>query len=188
MDSESGAAAYALVDLLRDTLHITVLGKRLRLQSWRVYAVEALLGGLAGGALAWYVDLLQAEVITAKFKNYAALYYAAQGIPVKEYVVYPLFSKWGAMNLGEVSGGVNLLFCETLSGVINWSVAAPLFSVNLVLLNALLKRSTAPLRHLFTRGGLVEVAEQAFRVQRWGLWMAPIIYSFLRMAPDPNLV
>ena len=182
----SGAAAYALVDLLRDTLHITVLGKRLRLQSWRVYAVEALLGGLAGGALAWYVDLLQAEVIAAKFKNYAALYYAAQGIPVKEYVVYPLFSKWGAMNLGEVSGGVNLLFCETLSGVINWSVAAPLFSVNLVLLNALLKRSTAPLRHLFTRGGLVEVAEQAFRVQRWGLWMAPIIYSFLRMAPDPT--
>jgi cyclic beta-1,2-glucan synthetase len=90
------------------------------------------------------------------------------------------------MNLGEVSGGVNLLFCETLSGVINWSIAAPLFSVNLVLLNALLKRSTAPLKHLFTRGGLVDVAEQAFRVQRWGLWMAPIIYSFLRMAPDPT--
>ena len=182
----AGAAAYALVDLLRDTLHITVQGKRLRLQSWRVYAVEAVLGGLAGGALAWYVDLLQAEVIMAKFKNYAALYYAAQGIPVKEYVVYPLFSKWGAMNLGVVNGGVGLLYSETLSGVINWSVAAPLFSVNLVLLNALLKRSTAPLRHLFTRGGLVEVAEQAFRVQRWGLWMAPIIYSFLRMAPDPT--
>jgi cyclic beta-1,2-glucan synthetase len=182
----AGAGAYALVDLLRDTLHVTVLGKRLRLQSWRVYAVEAALGGLAGGALAWYVDLLQAEVITAKFKNYAALLYAAQGIPVKEYVVYPLFSKWGAMNLGMVDGGVSLLFKETLSGVINWSIAAPLFSVNLVLLNALLQRSTVPLRHLFTRGGLVEVAEQAFRVQRWGLWMAPIIYSFLRMAPDPT--
>ena len=182
----AGAAAYALVDVLRDTLQIRLQRKRLRLQSWRVYGVEAVLGGLAGGALAWYVDLLQAEVIAAKFKNYAALFYAAQGIPVKEYVVYPLFSKWGAMNLGVVDGGVSLFFKETLSGVINWSIAAPLFSVNLVLLNALLKRSTAPLRQLFTRSGLVGVAEQAFRVQRWGLWMAPIIYSFLRMAPDPT--
>ena len=69
--------------------------------------------------------------------------------------------------------------------MIGWSLAAPLFSVNLVLLTALLERSVA-LRGLFTAGGLVGVGEQALRVQRWGLWMAPVIYSFLRLSPEPT--
>ena len=101
-------------------------------------------------------------------------------------MIYPLFSKWGAIDLGEVTGGVKLFFVESLSGVIGWSLAAPLFSVNLVLLTALLQRSAAPLRNLFTAGGLVGVGEQALRVQRWGLWMAPVIYRFLRLSPDPT--
>ena len=33
---------------------------------------------------------------------------------------------------------------------------------------------------------MVGLVEQAIRVLRWGLWMAPVIYSFLRMAPDPT--
>ena len=81
---------------------------------------------------------------------------------------------------------MKLFFVESLSGVIGWSLAAPLFSVNLVLLTALIEKSVAPLRRLFTAGGLVGVGEQALRVQRWGLWMAPVIYSFLRLSPEPT--
>ena len=90
------------------------------------------------------------------------------------------------IDLGSVGGGVRLFFSESLSGVINWSLAAPLFSINLVALTALVQRSPAPLKGLLTKDGVVGVVEQAFRVQRWGLWMAPVIYSFLRMAPDPT--
>ena len=34
--------------------------------------------------------------------------------------------------------------------------------------------------------GVEGLAEQAVRVLRWGLWMAPIINSFLRQSPDPT--
>ena len=108
--------------------------------------------------------------------------------PAPDYVIYPLFSKWGALSLGPAEGGVRLLYNELLSGVINWSLAAPLFSINLVLLTALLQRSLRPIRGLFSARGVVGLVEQAIRVLRWGLWMAPVIYSFLRMAPDPDLV
>jgi len=182
----AGSTAYAGAHLLQDALGIALVGKRKRLQTGRVYLTEAVLGGLAGGALCWYLDTLQTGVVAAKFQEYAALAHAAAGMTVEDYVIYPLFSKWGAMNLGAVDGGVRLLYCESLSGVVNWSIAAPLFSLNLVALTALIQRSLAPLRNLFTRQGLVEMVEQAFRVQRWGLWMAPIIYSFLRLSPDPT--
>ncbi|HEX6011728.1 MAG TPA: hypothetical protein VFY87_07990, partial [Geminicoccaceae bacterium] len=43
-----------------------------------------------------------------------------------------------------------------------------------------------PIKGLFSGQGLVGLVEQAIRVLRWGLWMAPIIYSFLRMTPDPT--
>ena len=70
--------------------------------------------------------------------------------------------------------------------MINWSLAAPLFSINLVFLTALLQQSTGPIRSLFSGQGLVGLVEQAIRVLRWGLWMAPVIYFLLRMAPDPT--
>ena len=66
------------------------------------------------------------------------------------YVIYPLFSKWGAIDLGAATGGVRLLYNESLSGVINWSLAAPLFSINLVLLTALFERSLDPIARLFS--------------------------------------
>jgi cyclic beta-1,2-glucan synthetase len=181
-----GSMAYAATHVLQDAFNIAVVGKRQRLQAGRVYLTEAVLGGLAGGALCWYFDALQTGVLVAKFQKYAALTYGAAGMANEDYVIYPLFSKWGAMRLGAVQGGVKLFYCESLSGVINWSIAAPLFSLNLVALTALVQWSRAPLRNLFTRQGLVEMVEQAFRVQRWGLWMAPIIYSFLRLSPDPT--
>lgn len=180
----AGMSAYAGVDLLRD-LFLMAHGRRRRLQSWRLYALAAALGGVAGGGLAWYVDLPQLQVLTGKFFKYAVLHYPRSGMPVEDYVIYPLFSKWGAMNLGPTPGAARLFYNEALSGVINWSLAAPLFSINFFLLNALLQRSLAPLRELFSRRGMVALVEQALRVLRWGLWMAPVIYSFLRMSPDP---
>jgi cyclic beta-1,2-glucan synthetase len=181
----AGATGYGGVDIVRDIFEV-LTGKRQRLQSWRVYALGIVLGGIAGGGLAWYADRLQLRVLTSKFFKYAALYYPAADKSVSDYIIYPLFSKWGALNLGHIPGGVRLLYNEALSGVINWSLAAPLFSINLVVLNALLQRSSAPLKELFTRKGVVGLIEQAVRVLRWGLWMAPIIYSFLRMSPDPT--
>ncbi|MFZ0131387.1 MAG: hypothetical protein WAK95_02515 [Desulfobacterales bacterium] len=181
----AGATGYGGLDFLKNAFEV-LTGRRQRLQPWRVYALGIILGGVAGGGLAWYADTLQLRVLASKFHKYAALYYPAADKAVADYVIYPLFSKWGALNLGHTPGGVRLLYNEALSGVINWSLAAPLFSINLVVLNAMLQRSTAPLKELFTRQGVVGLVEQAVRVLRWGLWMAPVIYSFLRMSPDPT--
>ncbi len=180
-----GAGAYAGVDLLKDFFDLA-RGYRMRLQTGRPYLAKMLMGAFAGGAIAWYFDALQAATVLAKFHQYAAIANPGAGLPVTDYVIYPLFSKWGATDLGQVVGGSRLLYNEALSGVINWSLAAPLFGVNLVFMNALFTRSLAPVRGLFSRQGLAGVAEQTIRVQRWGLWMAPIIYSFLRLAPIPT--
>jgi hypothetical protein len=150
-----GAVAYSGVDLFRDMVE-SAQGTRKKLQTWKVYAFGALLGGTIGGILAWYFDGPQTSVVAEKLQRYAALFYPASGIEVKDYVTYPLFNKWGATNLGTVVGGVRLLYCEAVAGVVNWAFAAPLFSINLVLLTALLRRSTAPLRELMTPGGFYQ--------------------------------
>lgn len=181
----AGIAAYAGIDILADAVEIG-RGRRRRLQTWRLYALGAFLGGIAGGALAWYVDSSQLATILGKAASYASVHFPADGRPIERYVVYPLFSKWGAQDLGAVPGGVALLYAESLSGVINWSLAAPLFSINLVLLTAIVDRRLRPLEELFSSRGLISLVEQAIRVLRWGLWMAPIIYSFLRLSPDPS--
>ena len=123
-------------------------GERQHLQIWRVYALGALLGGITAGAVAWYLDAAQIAVIAAKLAAYATVHG-----PAPDYIVYPLFSKYGALSLGPAEGGVRLLYNESLSGVINWSLAAPLFSINLVFLTALLQRSTGPIRMPVQRPG-----------------------------------
>jgi cyclic beta-1,2-glucan synthetase len=180
-----GAVAYAGVDLIRDAAQI-LAGRRGQLQSARVYILGAGLGALAGAALASYFDVAQIATVARKFAQYVAVNYPAAGLETAHYVIYPLFSKWGATDLGLVTGGARLFFNESLSGVINWSFAAPLFSINLVLLTALMQRDVGPIHRLLGRSGLSDLVEQAFRVQRWGLWMAPVIYSFLRLAPEPT--
>lgn len=176
-----GVVASAGASLLWDLGEIACR-QRFHLRSWRSYLVAGALGAFVGGAVAWYVDPGQAGVILAKFRQYATVHAQGGG----NYVIYPLFSKWGAMDLGPRGGGAVLLFQESVSGVINWALAAPLFSVNLFVLTALFSRSLAPLRLLASREGAVLVAEGTVRVLRWGLWMAPVIYSFLRIAPDPT--
>lgn len=180
-----GVAAYAGVDLARDAVDLA-RARRRRLQSWRVYALGAVLGGIVGGALAWYVDTPQLATVLDKWARYATVHFPLADRAVESYVVYPLFSKWGAQDLGLVQGGVALFYAESVSGVINWSLAAPLFSINLVLLTAVVERRLRPFEELFSSRGLIALVEQAIRVLRWGLWMAPIIYSFLRLSPDPT--
>ncbi|HEX4889218.1 MAG TPA: glycosyl transferase family 36 [Alphaproteobacteria bacterium] len=180
-----GALIYAGGDLLRDSY--AVLGKHYQyLQTGRVYLLHAALGGIIGGGIAWYFDAAQIAIITQRLNAYATLYFAGAGKSQTDYIIYPLFSRWGELDLGIVQGGARLLYNDSLSGVINWSIAAPLFSFNLVVLTALFERSLNPLRRLFSVNGLTGVMEQTVRVLRWGLWMAPIIQTFLRMAPDPS--
>jgi cyclic beta-1,2-glucan synthetase len=180
-----GALAFGGVDLLFDAARI-ISGERRALQTWRLYALGAVLGGLVAGALGWYFDTPQVGVVVAKFWAYADVNYRETGRALGDFVIYPLFNKYGTVNLGEVAGGVRLFYAESLSGVINWSIAAPLFGVNFLLLSALMDRSLRPIKGLLTGPGLEGLFAQTVRVMRWGLWMAPIINSFLRQSPDPT--
>ena len=171
-----GVLVYAGISLLRD-LKLTASGHG-RVAGVRVYAVEAALGGLVGAALGFYLDAAQTPVITHKL----AAYLKIGGTPVS-YEVYPLLSRWGFLPLGEYAGGARLLWNEALAGVISWGVAAWLFALNRSALLAVMQREWAPLRRVFSREGVTELAEGTIYVLRWGLWMAPIIFTFLRQMP-----
>jgi len=174
-----GALAYGGVDFAFDFAKV-VAGERHTVQTPRLYLLGIILGGLVAGALGWYFDAAQINVVVSKFWAYADVSYDVSKRAVGDYIIYPLFNKYGAVNLGDVRGGTRLFFAESLSGVINWSIAAPLFSINYVLLAALLERNLRPIKGLFSSTGLEGLLEQAVRVMRWGLWMAPVINSFLR--------
>jgi cyclic beta-1,2-glucan synthetase len=116
-----GALAYGGVDLVFDAARIAS-GERRTLQTWRLYGLGILLGGLVAGALGWYFDTAQINVVVAKFWAYADVNYRLTGRALGDFTVYPLFNKYGQVNLGEVAGGVRLFYAESLSGVINWSI------------------------------------------------------------------
>jgi cyclic beta-1,2-glucan synthetase len=180
-----GGLAFAGVDAALDAVELRE-ERRQHLRGWRVYALGAALGGLVAGAIAWYLDSGQVATIVSKFQAYVSLDYRADGRPINAYIIRPLFSKWGATDLGMADGGVRVFYDESLSGVIQWVFAAPLFSINLFFLTALVERSLKPLRQLASFEGLDLLIENAVRVLRWGLWMAPVIYSFLKASPDPT--
>ncbi|MGD1037892.1 MAG: glycosyl transferase family 36 [Roseiarcus sp.] len=180
-----GAFAYAGVDMLFDAARIAA-GERRKLQTWRLYALGVGLGGFVAGALGWYFDAPQLAVVVNKFWAYADINYRLSGRSLADFVTYPLFNKYGMMNLGEVAGGVRLFYAESISGVINWSLAAPLFAINAVLLAALLDRSLAPIKGLLSGAGVQSLVDLGVRVLRWGLWMAPIINTFLRQSGEPS--
>jgi cyclic beta-1,2-glucan synthetase len=180
-----GAVAYAGVDWVVDLVRV-MSGARSKVRIWRVYGLGAVLGGLVAGALGWYLDAEQIAVVSRKFWDYTDLNYVPAGRSISNYTINALFNKWGSVDLGPYGGGVKLFYDESLSGVINWSIAAPLFSVNYFVLAALMRRSLTPLKELFSARGIEGLVEQAVRVMRWGLWMAPIIFSFLRKSPDPS--
>jgi cyclic beta-1,2-glucan synthetase len=176
---ELGCLAYAGIDLVVDLLR-SAQGVG-RVQAWRYYAAHALLGGFIGAAIAFYLDSAQVAVVTAKFHRYLG-----SGRPPEVFEIYPLVSKWGHLTLGTVTGGVSLLLMESLAGVISWSTAAWLFAINRTFLRAAFSKDPAPIRTLFTGEGLKEVGENMIQVLRWGLWMSPIINSFLRPMGEPT--
>jgi cyclic beta-1,2-glucan glucanotransferase len=180
-----GALVYGGVDLAFDASDV-IRGARKKLQSWRLYALGVLLGGLVAGALGWYFDTPQLHVVIDKFWAYADVNYRLDNRKLGDFVTYPIFNKYGSINLGEVAGGVRLFWTESVAGVINWSLAAPLFSINYVLLDAALRRSLRPIKTLLSPAGVEGLVEQGVRVLRWGLWMAPVINSFLRQSPNPT--
>lgn len=174
-----GVAAFAGVNVLRDFL--AGLRGAGRVQSWRVYMVQALLGGFIGAAAGFYFDATQVSVVATKFQRYFSA-----GLAPETYGVYPLVSKWGYINLGPVTGGVSLLFAESLAGVISWSVPAWLFALNRAFLAAYFRKEMAPITGLFTTHGLIQLTQNMIEVLRWGLWMSPVINSFLRPIGEPT--
>ncbi len=180
-----GAVCYGGVDLAFDAWSV-IRRERQKLQSWRLYALGVLLGALVAGALGWYFDMAQVHVVIDKFWAYADVNYRLDGRRLGDFTTYPIFNKYGSINLGEVAGGVRLFWTESVAGVINWSLAAPLFSINYVLLDAALRRSLRPIKTLLSPAGVEGLVEQGVRVLRWGLWMAPVINSFLRQSPNPT--
>ena len=174
-----GVLAYAGVDLVRDLVY--GMKERGGPQPARVYLVHGLLGGSIGAALGFYFDSAQVAVVVAKFHRYLAA-----GVPPETHTVYPLLSKWGFINLGEVTGGVSLLFKEALAGVISFSIPSWLFAINRAFMAAYFHKEAGPITSLATREGLVGLTQNMIQVLRWGLWMSPIINSFLRPMGEPT--
>ncbi|MDP8216463.1 MAG: hypothetical protein P9L98_04005 [Candidatus Kaelpia imicola] len=174
-----GIFSSAGISILRDAAYR--FKSQGRIQSWRRYFVDAIIGVFIGSALAFYLDALQVPVVVAKFKLYTS-----SGFKAMEYITYPLVNKWGRIDLGIYRGGVRLLFDESLAGVINWAIAAWLFAINKVFLLAFFEKHKAPIKFFFSREGFSQLIEHMIYVLRWGLWMSPIIFTFLRMMPDPT--
>ncbi len=174
-----GLLAGLGISFIRDAVYtLRHCGK---IQSWRLYLIDGLLGGFIGSALGFYLDSAQVPVIIEKFNMYTTA-----GHSPEPYKIYPLVNKWGEITLGSFAGGVKLFFNEALAGVINWSIAAWLFAINRTFMEAFFQKDTRPIKFLFSRDGVVELLKHMVQVLRWGLWMAPIIFSFLRMMADPT--
>ena len=175
----AGVVIYAGLSIVSDAFYAG-LGRG-GMAGLRVYGVEAVLGGLVGAALGFYFDPVQTPVVAAKLALYCGY-----GMPPAPYDVYPLLSRWGFLSLGDYTGGARLLWNEALAGVISWGVAAWLFAINRSFLMALFQREWAPVRRLASRDGLAELADGTIFVLRWGLWMAPVIFTFLRQMSVPT--
>jgi cyclic beta-1,2-glucan synthetase len=175
----AGALVYAGASALGDLIYAARNSGGLK--SWRLYLVEGGLGAFIGAAFAFYFDNTQIPVVLDKLNLYNTF-----GLKPVADDFYPLVSKWGHIQLGTYTGGAKLLFNEALKGVIGWGVAAWLFAVNRSFLAALFQRDTAPIRRMFSRKGVAELTEGTIQVLRWGLWMAPIIFTFLKPMSVPT--
>ena len=181
-----GAFAYAGVDALFDLARI-VDGKRRRMQSAARLLRSACCSAASSPARSPGISTRRRSRWCGTSSGpMSDANYRLTGRALGDFVTYPIFNKYGMVNLGEVAGGVRLLYAESLSGVINWSFAAPLFAINAIFLTAILERSLRPIRGLFSGAGAQGLVELAVRVMRWGLWMAPIINTFLRQSADPS--
>ena len=173
----AGAAVFGGVSLLRDGL--TGSRQKGHIQNVRVYLVESLLGGAIGGLVAFYLDTVQVTALAQKF-----VAYTSAGLPKTDFTVYSLVSKWGRVDLGGYTGGVKLFYNEALAGLITWSIAAPLFSINRAFMIAYFQKDKAPIRYFFSKAGAAELSVNLIHVMRWGLWMSPIINSGIHMMAE----
>ncbi len=174
-----GLIASGGISFLRDLVYsFRGCGK---IQSWRLYFIDSLLGIFVGSAAAFYLDARQVPVVIEKFKLYISA-----GFDRVDYITYPLVNKWGRVDLGGYTGGAKLIFLESLAGVINWAIAAWLFAINKVFLQAILDKDKTPIKFFFSKAGFAQLVEHMIFVLRWGLWMSPIIFTFLRMMPNPT--
>ncbi len=173
----SGLLISVGVNFLRDLIYS--FRQKGRIQSWKIYVVDGLLGGFIGFALGFYLDSAQVLALGDKLKLYAGA-----GFELQNYSIYPILSKWGRIDLGPVSGGAKLLYNETLAGVIGWAVAAWLFAINRAFMAAFFQKETAPIKFLFSKAGFEDLTRHMIHVLRWGLWMAPIINTGLRMMAE----
>ncbi len=174
-----GVASSGLVSFIRDLIYS--FRNQGKIQTWKIYFFDTLIGAFVGSAVAFYLDTAQVPVIINKFRQYTSA-----GFEAREYITYPLLNKWGMIDLGAYTGGVKLLYTEAFAGVLNWSVAAWLFAVNRVFMEAYFKKDKSVIKNFFTKEGAQDLIKHLVRVMRWGLWMAPIIFTFLRMMPQPT--
>ena len=182
----AGALVFSGVSLMRDLL----FGARGigGVKSWRGYLVEGGLGMFIGAGIGFYLDAAQLPIIHTKFELYNSFGLDPMDIVTRcqqlrttapnEFTA--LISRWGHIKLPAASGGSQIMFNEALMGVIGWGIAAPLFAINKAFLSAALNRDATSIRRLSTRAGVTELADGTIYVLRWGLWMAPIIFTFLR--------
>jgi cyclic beta-1,2-glucan synthetase len=182
----AGAAAFGGVSIVRDLL----FGWRGTggVKSWRYYLVESGLGAFIGAGIGFYLDAAQLPIIGTKFELYNSFGLNPADIVTRcqqlrttapnEFTA--LISRWGHIKLSAASGGAKILFNEALMGVIGWGIAAPLFAINKAFLSALLNRDVSSIKRIATRAGVTELADGTVYVLRWGLWMAPLIFTFLR--------
>ena len=174
-----GMLAYAGVNLVAHAIEAS-RGKG-QVLPFRVYLIQSLLGGSIGAALGFYFDETQVAVVVAKFWRYLAV-----GQTPEAFDVRPFLSKWGRIDLGSTTGGAKLLFDESLAGVISWAVPAWLFAINRTFLASYFAGELAPIRNLVTPEGRSTLGRNMIEVLRWGLWMSPIINSFLRPMAEPT--
>ncbi len=176
----SGALVFGGVSLFRDIVY--------GFKSWRYYLVEGGLGAFIGAGLGFYFDASQLPIIATKIK-----YYTSFGLDPDTIVAglselrttapnqfTALMSRWGHITLLPAAGGAKMLFNEALMGVIGWGIAAPLFAINKAFLAALINKDASGIKRIPTREGMTELVDGTIHVLRWGLWMAPIIFTFLR--------
>ncbi|QEH39254.1 N,N'-diacetylchitobiose phosphorylase (plasmid) [Aquisphaera giovannonii] len=174
-----GVIAYAGVDLVRDAALSS--RRRGRIQAVRYYLARALIGGGIGAAIGFYLDAPQVRQVAENFRAYLAV-----GQEPRLFDRNLFISKWGHVNLGHVSGGSGLMLMQSLAGVLSFATACWLFAINRTFLRAYFWKDASPIRTLFSTQGLVDLGENTILVLRWGLWMSPIIESFLRQTGEPS--
>jgi len=188
----AGLLAFAGGSLVRDIL--LGLQKRGGVKSPRLYFVESCMGIFIGGALAFYFDVNQLPIVLTKFDLYTsfgmdpnALVGACNSVRTTRPDEFRLLlNNWGYIKLTAVSGGAKMLLNEAIIGVSVWGIAAWLFAINRAFMQAFFEKSWAPVKRIPTRDGVNELVAGTIRVMRWGLWMSPVIFTFLRPMGTPT--